>query len=262
MKKNIISAALMLAGISPVATAQDTAKKEISFSFIEGAFAHDNFNSNGLGINDRDGVGNTADDNFGILGEATGNGGGARLSVELPFGSNAMGFHAVADYLQTGHDVGIAITDEFGAPTASGVVALDQSEFRAAFGVHSKASKYFSLFGELGFTTNKVDLGTANLVAGPNAISADLGPASGSRTALDARIGGRGILGKRTELLGYVRYSGNGKLETATDGTVGFTGKVIAGAGAYYHFSDRFQLGADYEFGTPGRFRAVARFTF
>lgn len=262
MKNNITAAAILLVGLSPVATAQDSEKKEISFSYIEGALAHDNFNSNGLGINDRDGVGNTADDNFGTLGEGTGNGIGTRLSVALPFGSDTVGFHAVADYLQTGHDVGLAIVDEFGGPAASGIVDLDQSEFRAAFGVHTKSSKHFSLFGELGFTSNKVSLGTANLVVGANSVSTDLDAASGSRTALDARVGARGIVGNRTELLGYVRYNGNGKLETANDGTVGFTGKVIAGAGAYYHFSDKFQLGADYEFGTPGRLRVVARFTF
>ncbi len=258
----MMTSALVMSVAAPVATAQETAKKTISYSYVEGAFVHNNFNANGVGINDRDGIGNTADDNFGTLGEATGNGGGARLSYTLPFGSEKAGFHAVLDYLQTGHDTGIAIVDQFGAPTAAGTVNLDQKEFRAALGIHSKANKHVSIFAELGITRNKVDFGDASLATPGGVINASFDGASGSRTALDARLGVRGIIFERTELLGYARYHGNGKLETADDGTIGFGGKVVAGAGVLYHLSDRFQIGGDYEFGTPGRARLLARFTF
>ncbi len=264
MKCSIILAALVPAfgfGISTCAAADDETK-QISYSFVEGAFSHDNFNANGVGINDRDGVGNTADDNFGTLSDATGNGGGARFSVALPWGSDGLGFHAVADYLQTSHDAGLTIRDEFGNPAAAGVAALDQKEFRAAFGLHTKSNPHFSLFAEAGITHNKIDFGAASLATPGGPVSASLAEASGSRTALDGRVGVRGIVLSRTELLGYVRYNGNGKLVTANDGRIGFSGKVLAGAGAYYHISDNFQVGGDYEFGTPGRLRLVARFTF
>lgn len=264
MKCSIMAAALVpVFGLGMTAgVAADDEKKQISYSYVEGAFSHDNFNANGVGINDRDGVGNTADDNFGTLSDATGNGGGARFSVALPWRSGTLGFHAVADYLQTSHDAGLSIRDEFGTPTAAGTVALDQKEFRAAFGLHSKSNPYFSLFAEAGITHNKIDFGTASLATPGGPVNASFAEASGSRTALDARIGARGIVLSRTELLGYVRYNGNGKLETADDGRIGFSGKVLAGAGAYYHISDSIQIGGDYEFGTPGRLRLVARFTF
>ena len=248
--------------LAPVATAQDTIKKTINYSYIEGAFAHDNFNANRVGINDRDGIGNTADDNFGTLGDATGNGGGGRLSVALPFGSQKVGFHTVADYLQTSHDAGIAIADQFGTATASGLVNLNQKEFRAAVGLHSRASPHFSVFAELGFTNNKIDFGDASLVTPGGPVSASFAGASGSRTAFDARLGMRAIAFSRLEVTGYARYHGNGKLQTAEDGTIGFGGKVVAGAGVYYHLTDRFQFGGDYEFGTPGRVRLVARVSF
>lgn len=262
MKFILVATAAIFAFAGPVMAADDTAKKSVGYSFIEGAFAHDNFNANGVGINDRDGIGNTADDNFGRLSDATGNGGGARASIKLPFGSNVVGFHFVTDYLQTAHDAGLAIADEFGVPTASGTVAVDQKEFRAAFGVHSTASRHLSFFAELGITSNKINLGTASLATPVGLVSANLAGASGSRTAMDGRLGVRGIALTRTEFLAYARYHGNGKFVTAANGDIGFSDKIVAGAGVYYHLTDSVQLGGDYEFGTPGRLRIVARFTF
>ena len=93
--------------ISNPSIASDT--KPLSYSYIEGAFVHDNFNSNGVVITDRAGMGNTADDNFGQLGESTGNGGAARLSFALPFGGDSLGFHVVTDYFRTRHTSVIAI---------------------------------------------------------------------------------------------------------------------------------------------------------
>lgn len=250
------------AGVGAVAADENPHKKEVSYSYIEGAWSHDNFNANGVGINDRDGIGNTADDNFGTLSDTTGKGGGGRVSFALPWGSSNVGLHLIADYLQTGHTAGISITDEFGAAAAAGSIDLDQKEFRAAFGVHSKASKYFSVFAELGFTNNKINFGDARLQTTGGPITASFAGASGKRTAFDGRIGARAIVFDRTELLGYVRYHGNGKLVTADDGTIGFDSKILAGTGAYYHISDQFQIGGDYEFGRPGRLRLAVRFTF
>lgn len=254
--------ALFAVASGPVTADDGGDKAPLSYSYIEGAFAHDNFNANGVGINDRDGVGNTADDNFGTLSDATGNGAGGRISLALPFGGNKIGFHAVADFLQTSHDAGLLIRDENGSSAASGVVGLDQPEFRVALGLHTKASDRFSVFAELGITNNKVSFGNANLATPGGAITADLSPASGSKGALDARLGLRGLVTTSLELTGYARYHGNGDLRTASDGTIGFEGKVIAGAGAFYHFGSRFTLGADYEFGKPGRLRLVARLRF
>lgn len=261
MTNKVLSVIALLAlTTGPIAAAEE--KPALGYSYIEGAFAHDNFNANGVIINDRDGIGNTSDDNFGSLRDATGSGGGVRLSFTLPVGSEKLGFHAVADFLQTSHDAGIVVAEQNGFLFASGAVALKQKEIRAALGMHSKGNDRFSLFAELGITNNQVDFGEAVLGVSTGSVTADLAAASGTRTALDARVGARGIIFSRTEILGYVRYNGNGKLEAEDDGTIGFAGKVIAGAGVYYPVSSRFRLGGDYEFGQPGRLRLVARFSF
>jgi len=240
-------------------TVDDTA---ISYSYIEGAFVNDNLNLNGAAITDRDGVGNMDDDNFGTLFDHTGNGGSGRLSAKLPFGSDKLGFHFVSDYTQTSHKPGIDIVNAVGLQ-ASGFVDASQKELRAAFGLHTMISDKVSLFAELGFVKNQVSLATASLtVEGAGTTEADLSAASSSRTALDGKFGLRAMVGSKVELMGYGRYHGNGEIIGGEDGALDFSSKFKAGAGAYYHVSKRFALGADYEFGKPGRVRLVGRLKF
>jgi hypothetical protein len=248
--------------ISGPVLATDEAKT-INYSYVEGAFVHDNFNANGLQLTDRDGAGDMSDDNFGTFHDATGNGGAGRVSVELPFTAGKLGFHLVADYLQTSHDVAVNVTSVSGF-TAAGVVPTTQKEWRAALGLHAEISTNISLFAELGVVNNKVNFSTATLALDTGVIAeAPLSAASGSKTSLDGKLGLRAMVTDSIELTGFVRYHGNGDLKPSADGlNVDFGGKVRAGAGAFYHFSEQISLGLDYEFGTPGRARVAARFSF
>ena len=125
------------------------------------------------------------------------------------------------------------------------------------------ASKNFSLFAELGIVNSKVSFSDAQLILGTGGTAtADISSASGSRSAVDAKIGFRAMVTDHFELTGYGRYNGNGKLISDGDGGVGFSGKVEVGAGGFYHFNKNIALGGDYEFGKPGRFRLVARVSF
>lgn len=260
--KNILAAATACAFVSGPVFASDE-EKPFSYSYLEGAFVHDNFNANGLVLTDRDGVGNTADDNFGTFGSATGRGGAARLSLALPIKGKNFGFHLVSDYLQTSHDIGVSIVSLEGF-TAGGTVATDQKEWRMALGWHTTIGKRASLFAEIGAVRNTVNFSSVNLtISGGGTASADLAPLSGTKTSLDGKLGMRALVTDRLELTGYARYHGNGGVIAGENGhAVDFEGKFKAGAGAFYHFGARFSLGLDYEFGTPGRARAVARVRF
>lgn len=260
--RNMLLTAATCALVSGSVVASDE-DKTFSYSYIEGAFVHDNFTSDGLQLTDRDGVGNTADDNFGTFESATGNGGAGRLSLELPFGSEKFGFHIVTDYIQTSHNVAVSIVNVAGF-TAGGVVGTDQKEWRAAFGFHTNIGKRASLFAELGMVQNTVNFSSATLtLSSGGSATADLGPQSGKRTALDGKMGIRAMVTDRLELTGYARYHGNGDIVADADGhAVDFGGKVKAGAGAFYHFGKRFAVGLDYEFGKPGRARAAVRLSF
>ncbi len=258
----IMMATALCAVISGPTLATDE-EKTFNYSYIEGAFVHDNFNANGLRLTDRDGVGDTSDDNFGTFYDATGNGGAARVSLTLPFAIGNAGFHIVSDYLQTSHNVAVDVTS-VGGLTAAGIVATKQKEWRVAFGIHADIGKNVGLFAELGLVNNKVDFSVATLdLGGGGTAEAALGAASGSNTALDGKLGLRAMVTEHLELTGFARYHGNGGLTSSADGlNVAFTAKVRAGAGAYYHFSKRLSLGLDYEFGKPGRARLAARLSF
>ncbi len=255
----VLATALSMAIAGPVVAAdEDTV---FGYSFLEGAFVHDDLRTGGLQITDRDGVGDTTDDNFGTLSGATGNGASARLSFEL-FGDGDNGFHVVTDYLQTSHEPVLGITSLQGW-SVSGVLAAKQKEWRAAIGYHTLLGEKISLFGEVGLVNNKVDFGSAALVIGGNTATADLGEASGSKTSLDGRLGVRAMVSKRFEVSGYARYHGNGKtVSSDTGNSVDFSGKVKAGAGVIYHLNKRFAFGLDYEFAKPGRARLAARLNF
>jgi len=260
--EKLMMATAVGAVISGPVFATDEAKT-INYSYIEGAFVHDNFNANGLQLTDRDGVGDMSDDNFGTFCDATGNGGAGRVSFELPFKAGKLGFHLVADYLQTNHDVAVNVTSVSGF-TASGVVPTTQKEWRAALGLHADIGTNVSLFAEVGVVNNKVNFSTATLALDTGAIAeAPLAAASGSKTSLDGKFGLRAMVMDAIELSGFVRYHGNGDLRASADSlNADFGGKVRAGAGVFYHFSRQMSLGLDYEFGTPGRARVAARFSF
>jgi hypothetical protein len=260
MFKHLTSAitAVAIGGLASASALAEGASK-FNYTFAEGAFVHDNLNAGGVQITDRDGVGDMTDDNFATLSDATGNGFAGRVSVG--FGKKATGLHLVMDYVRSSHTPGLAIVNAQNV-SGAGIVDADQSEWRAALGAHTDLSPNISLFAELGFTHNKVSLGTADLVFGGQAISADIGAASGSHTALDGKLGIRALVTNRFELTGYARYHGNGKLESGDDGTVGFSSQIKAGAGLVYHFNDRLALGTDYEFGRPGRLRLAAKISF
>lgn len=264
MKLLATAAVAIIALAAGPATADEEKKQsKISYSFIEGAYVHDNFNANGLQITDRDFEGDITDDNFGTLFDDAGNGFGGRISVELPFGTESLGFHAVTDYAQTDHDVGIDIV-KVGGFGANGRLDTTQKEWRLALGMNGMVSESVSLFAELGFVNNKVDFTNAALVldTGETAVG-ELSAASGSRTALDVKAGFRAMVTRKLELTAFARYHGNGDLDTSADGLrVDFSGKVKAGGGAFYHFSERLALGLDVEVGTPGRARLAARLSF
>lgn len=255
-------AALMVGALySSPSTAEDTTA--ITYSFVEGAYVHDNFNANGLQITDRDGIGNVADDNFGTLFDDAGHGWGIRGSVALPFKTKAFGLHLAGDYVRTTHDVGIDIVNVAGV-RASGLVDTTQSEWRAAIGAHGFVSDRFSLFAEFGIVQNKVNFSTASLQLETGAAAnADLAMVDGQKTSFDAKAGIRALATRNLELTGFVRYHGNGDMVTSSDGQqVSFSGKVKAGAGLFYHVNRRLGVGVDYEFGKPGRARLAARISF
>jgi len=261
MKKTIYAA--VLATTAMVAASSASAEDSpFTYSYIEGAFAHDNLNANGVAITDRDGIGNTQDDNFANLFDHTGNGYAARLSFNLPFGDDKVGFHFVTDYMRTNHKPGINIRNVAGM-SATGFVNAAQMELRTAFGMHILLGERASLFTEFGLVKNVIGLGNAELVIdGGGNVEAEFGLANGKRTALDGRFGVRAKLGSKFEMMGYVRYHGNGKIVTGDDGALDFASKIKPGAGVYYHMSKRFVVGADYEFDTPGGLRLVARINF
>jgi len=241
-----------------VAADEDTV---FSYSFLEGAFVHDDLRTGGRQITDRDGVGDTSDDNFGTLSGSTGNGASARLSFEL-FGNGDHAFHVVTDYLQTSHEPVLSVTSLQGW-SASGVLDAKQKEWRAAIGYHTLVGKKVSLYGEVGLVNNKVDFGSAALVIGGSTATADLGEASGSKTSLDGRLGVRALVSERFEVSAFARYHGNSKIVSSDDGnSVDFSGKVKAGAGVTYHLNKQFAFGLDYEFAKPGRARLAARLSF
>lgn len=238
-------------------------KNKFSYTYIEGAFVHDNFNANGLQLTDRDGVGDTTDDNFGTFFDATGNGGAGRFSFALPFKTKKVGFHIVADYVQTKHYPGVDIVNVAGT-RASGTVSTTQKEWRAAFGLHTKLSDKFSLFAEMGVVNTSVDFANSVLtIDSGETVNADLAAGNGSKMSFDGKAGVRAFVGNRFELLAFARYHGNGKFDSSSDGqTIDFSGKIVGGAGAFFHFTDHLAVGLDYEFGKPGRARAVARLSF
>ncbi|MFC4346420.1 hypothetical protein ACFO5Q_01000 [Kordiimonas lipolytica] len=259
-KKKVMIATAACALWTGPAVAADEATI-FSYSFFEGAFVHDDLRTGGLQITDRDGVGDTTDDNFGTLSGDTGNGASARLSFEL-FGDGDRGFHIVTDYIQTSHAPVLNLTSLQGW-SASGVLDAKQKEWRAAIGYHTLVGQKVSLFAEVGVVNSKVDFGTAALVLGGSTASADLGEASGSRTSVDAKLGVRAMVSERFEVTGFARYHGNGDIGTSDGGNrVDFSGKVRAGAGVLYRLNKRFAFGLDYEFGKPGRARLGARLSF
>lgn len=261
--KNRITLACIYAVFASGQLVADEGKRDsyISYSFIEGAYVHDNFNTNDVIISDRDGVGDTTDDNFGTLLDATGNGGAGRFSVAL-FSNDSIGIHVVGDYVKTSHDVGINIAGLNG-PLASGTLATNQEELRYALGFHTRHTKDFSFFAELGVVNSKASFANADLTLGGGAsVTANLSSASGSRNALDARVGVRKMVSEHFELTGYARLNGNGKIVSDDAGGVSFKSKIQGGAGGFYHFSKSIAAGADYEFGRPGRLRILARLSF
>ncbi len=238
-------------------------KNKFSYTYIEGAYVHDNFNANGLTLTDRDGVGDTTDDNFGTFFDATGNGGAGRFSLALPFNSKNIGFHIVADYVQTRHYPGVDIINVAGI-RASGTVSTTQKEWRAAVGLHTKLSDKFSFFAEMGVVNTSVDFANSVLtIDSGGTVNADLAAGNGSKMSFDGKAGVRAFVGNRFELLAYARYNGNGRYKSSADGqSIDFSGKVVGGAGALFHFTDHLAVGLDYEFAKPGRARAVARLSF
>ncbi|WP_262693599.1 hypothetical protein [Kordiimonas aquimaris] len=264
MNKRIIKSLVCASALSvaaPVTADEEKRDSFISYSFIEGAYVHNDFSPNGLVISDSDGVGDTTDDNLGTLFGATGKGGAGRFSVEL-YNGDSVGLHFVGDYLQTNHDLRIDVVSLAGA-TASGILATKQEELRFALGLNTMVSDSISVFAELGFVNTKTAFAEADLVLGTGGtVVADVSSASGSRKALDGRVGFRAMVTDHFEFTGYARYNGNGKIVSDGAGGADFSHKIQAGAGGFYHFNNSISLGADYEFAKPGRLRLVARLSF
>jgi len=258
MKKTTATFALAMIGLSPVAAAEEN-NKPFSYSFVEGAYLHDNFNANGVVVRD----GRVTDINLGTISDHAGGGGAARASFAFPSTSKTIGFHIVSDYHQSSHSPLINITDIGGGPIAVGIVDTKQKELRLAIGLHTRSSARVSWFAEAGLVRSNANLAEATgTFADGGPVTTDLSFFSGSKTALDVKAGVRAMATKRLEMIGYGRWHGNGKIVSGDDGSIDFSGKFKAGTGAYYHFSDSFQLGGDYEFGRPGRLRLVARLSF
>lgn len=259
MQKTIATILLAAAGVSPVMADDENSKNVLSYSYIEGAYLHDNFNANGVVVRD-----NTALDlNVGTIFDHAGGGGAARVSFTLPFKSKTVGFHIVSDYHQSSHSPLINITGAGGGAVAVGIVDTKQKELRLAIGLHTRFSERVSWFAEAGLVRNNTDLAEATgTFTGGAPVTTDLSFFSGSKTSFDAKVGLRAMATKHVELTGYGRFHGNGKIVSGDDGSIDFSGEVKAGTGVYYHFSNSFQLGGDYEFGRPGRLRLVARLSF
>lgn len=259
MTKSFLFALAAVTSLGPIAADEEKSTNPLSYSYIEGGYLHDNFNANGVVIRNQ-----TEDElNLGTISDHAGGGGAARLSVALPFKSRTIGFHIVSDYHQSSHSPLINIAAVNGGAIAAGIVDTNQKEVRLAFGLHTRFSSKLSWFAEAGLVRNKANLAEATgTFTGGGPVTTDLSFFSGSRTSFDAKIGLRAMVGKHVEFMGYGRYHGNGKIVSDEDGTVGFSGEVKAGVGTYYHFSDRFQVGGDYEFGRPGRLRVIVRLSF
>lgn len=254
-----MTTAMTMIGFGSVAADDDNKKGPLSYSYIEGAYLHDNFNANGVVVRDD----RLAEINLGTISDHSGGGGAVRVSFALPSKSKTIGFHIVSDYHQSSHSPLISITDGGGGPIAVGVVDTRQKELRLAVGMHTRSSDSVSWFAEVGLVRNKANLAEATgTFVGGGPVTTDLSFFSGSKTALDVKAGVRAMATKRLEMIGYGRWHGNGKVVSGDDGSLDFSGKFKAGTGAYYHFNDSFQLGGDYEFGRPGRLRLVARLSF
>lgn len=259
MKKTTAMILLAATGLSPAMAADENSKNALSYSFIEGAYLHDNFNANGVVVRD-----DTAPDmSVGTISDHAGGGFAARVSYEFSAKSKVIGFHIVSDFYRSNHSPLINITGSGGGAIAAGIVDTSQKELRLAMGIHTRFSDRISWFAEAGLVRNKAILAQATgTFAGGGPISTDLSFFSGLKTSFDFKAGLRAMATKHIEVTGYGRYHGNGKIVSGDDGKVNFSGEVKAGAGAYYHFSDSFQMGGDYEFGRPGRLRLVARLSF
>lgn len=259
MKKTTAIIILATTGLNPVMAADENSKNALSYSFIEGAYLHDNFNANGVEVRD-----DTAPDlSIGSISDHAGGGFAARVSYDFSPRSKTIGFHIVSDFYQSNHSPVIDITGPGGAAIAVGIVDTSQKELRLAMGIHTRVSDSISWFAEAGLVRNKAILAQATgIFSGGGPITTDLSFFSGLKTSFDFKAGMRAMATKNIEVTGYGRYHGNGKIVSGDDGKVNFSSEVKAGAGAYYHFSDSFQLGGDYEFGRPGRLRLVARLSF
>lgn len=243
-----LCSALSLAPVS----AQDDPSEAISWSFFEGAFVHDNFNSNGALTTDGEGL-------FARLQEGTGNGFGARGSITLPWTIGNIGTHIVSDYSKTSHDPAFGFE---GNAIAAGIVDLDQEEFRLAVGFHHAVSEKTHLFLELGVVNSRVEFGGFQVVdTDGNPLSGDLGSISASKASFDAKAGFRRRIAK-FEVTAWTRFHGAGSIADGPADTLEFESRFKVGAGALYHLSKAFQIGADYAFSTPGKLRLFGRITF
>lgn len=251
--------ATAMIGFGPVAADEDNNKNVLSYSYVEGGYLHDNFNANGVVVRDNTVIGA----NVGTIFDHAGGGGTGRVSFALPFKSKAIGFHIVSDYHQSSHSPLITISDAAGGAVAVGIADTKQKELRLAIGLHTRFSERVSWFAEAGLVRSKANLAEAiGTLTNGEAVTTDLSLFSGSKTSLDVKVGLRAMATKHVEMIGYGRWHGNGKIVSGDDGSVDFSGDIKAGAGAYYHFGDNFQVGGDYEFGRPGKLRLVARLSF